>query len=106
MAQLLSVMLRFLADPYDDTCSTMFPMLQVILSGVRFVLYVAVYSFTRGIQYKRSRKISSGPIDDTKRTFLTSLLHVLLTKMKWDPDADPDDVDEDDNAEFEKIRKV
>lgn len=27
-------------------------------------------------------------------------------KMKWDPDADPDDVDEDDNAEFEKMRKV
>jgi exportin-T len=26
--------------------------------------------------------------------------------MKWDPDADPDDMDEDDNAEFEKMRKV
>lgn len=26
--------------------------------------------------------------------------------MKWDPDADPDDVDEDDNAEFDKMRKV
>lgn len=34
MTQLLPVMLRFLADPYDDTCSTVFPMLQVILSGV------------------------------------------------------------------------
>ncbi|KAF9468102.1 armadillo-type protein [Collybia nuda] len=88
MTQLLPVMLRFLADPYDDTCSTVFPMLQVILSG-----------------YKRTRKISSGPIDETKRSFLSSLLQVLLTKMKWDPDADPDDVDEDDNAEFEKMRK-
>ncbi|KAG6842293.1 pre-tRNA nuclear export protein [Blastosporella zonata] len=88
MAQLLAVMLRFLADPYDDTCSTVFPLLQIILSG-----------------YKRSRKISTEPIDDTKRSFLVSLLQVLLTKMKWDPDADPADADEDDNAEFEKIRK-
>ncbi|GLB40453.1 putative ARM repeat-containing protein [Lyophyllum shimeji] len=88
MAQLLPVMLRFLGDPYDDTCSTVFPLLQVILSG-----------------YKRSRKISAGPLDDTKRSFLASLLEVLLTKMKWDPDADPTDADEDDNAEFEKMRK-
>ena len=57
-------------------------------------------------QYKRSRKISSVPIDEEKRTFLTSLLEVLLTKMKWDSDADLDDIDEDDNAEFEKMRKV
>lgn len=26
--------------------------------------------------------------------------------MKWDEDADPDDADEDDNAEFERLRKV
>lgn len=26
--------------------------------------------------------------------------------MKWDEEADPDDADEDDNAEFDKIRKV
>lgn len=57
-------------------------------------------------QYKRSRKISTEPIDDTKRSFLTNLLQVILTKMKWDPDADPADADEDDNAEFEKMRKV
>ncbi|KAG6879880.1 pre-tRNA nuclear export protein [Termitomyces sp. T32_za158] len=88
MAQLLPVLLQFLADPYDDTSSTVFPLLQIILSG-----------------YKRSRKISTDPIDDTKRSFLTNLLHVLLTKMKWDPDADPADADEDDNAEFEKMRK-
>ncbi|KNZ81909.1 Exportin-T [Termitomyces sp. J132] len=88
MAQLLPVLLRFLADPYDDTCSTVFPLLQIILSG-----------------YKRSRKISTEPINDTKRSFLTSLLQVLLTKMKWDPDADPADVDEDDNTEFERMRK-
>ncbi len=26
--------------------------------------------------------------------------------MKWDSEADPDDLDEDDNAEFEKLRRV
>ncbi|KAG5638768.1 pre-tRNA nuclear export protein [Sphagnurus paluster] len=88
MAQLLPVMLRFLSDAYDDTCSTVFPLLQIILTG-----------------YKRSRKISSDPIDETKKSFLTSLLEVLLNKMKWDPDADPADAEEDDNAEFEKLRK-
>ncbi|KAG5644385.1 hypothetical protein DXG03_008613 [Asterophora parasitica] len=95
-AQLLPVMLRFLADAYDDTCSTVFPLLQVILTGVRAL---------KVLQYKRTRKLSTTPIDDTKRSFLTSLLQVLLTKMKWDPEADPQDADEDDNAEFEKMRK-
>lgn len=31
----LFVMLRFMADEYDDTCSTIFPMLQMILASVR-----------------------------------------------------------------------
>ena len=32
--QIQPVMIRFLADDYDDTCSTVFPLLQVILSSV------------------------------------------------------------------------
>ncbi|KAF8896374.1 armadillo-type protein [Infundibulicybe gibba] len=88
LTQILPVMLRFLADEYDDTSSTVFPLLQVILTS-----------------YKRSRKMSPDPIDASKRSFLVSLLQVLLEKMKWDEQADPDDVDEDDNAEFDKIRK-
>ena len=99
-------MLRFMADPYDDTCSTIFPLLQVILSSVGRSFQYHQPILIAFEQYKRSRKISSNPIDDTKRNFLSSLLHVILTKMKWDPDADPGDVDEDDNAEFEKMRKV
>ncbi|KAF7330559.1 Exportin-T [Mycena venus] len=87
--QILPVMLQFMADDYDDTCSTVFPMLHVILTG-----------------YKRSRKTSSEPIDDNRRSFLTSLLQVILTKMKWDEAADLEDPDEDDNAEFEAMRKV
>lgn len=26
--------------------------------------------------------------------------------MKWDEEAEPDDQDDDDNAEFDKLRKV
>ncbi|KAJ3517935.1 hypothetical protein NLJ89_g183 [Agrocybe chaxingu] len=83
------VMLHFLADDYDDTCSTVFPLLQTILSA-----------------YKRARKISTEPLDQSKRAFLISLLEVILVKMKWDADSDPDDADEDDIAEFEKMRKA
>lgn len=35
LAQILPVMLCFMADEYDDTCSTVFPTLQTILSSVR-----------------------------------------------------------------------
>lgn len=33
--QVLPVMLRFMADEYDDTCSTVFPLLQTVLANVR-----------------------------------------------------------------------
>lgn len=35
-----------------------------------------------------------------------SLLQVILEKFKWDKDDDPDDMDEDDKAAFEDLRKV
>lgn len=52
--------------------------------------------------------MSADPLDESKRSFLVSLLQVILTKMKWDeqPDLDDADADEDDIAEFEKMRKV
>ncbi|KAF9036225.1 armadillo-type protein [Panaeolus papilionaceus] len=88
LAQIQPVMLRFLADDYDDTCSTVFPLLQLILSS-----------------YKRARKISTDPIEESKRRFLTQLMEVILVKMKWEDDPDADDADEDDVGEFEKMRK-
>lgn len=30
----------------------------------------------------------------------------MLDKMKWDEDADPDDIDEEDKTAFEGLRKV
>jgi exportin-T len=50
--------------------------------------------------------MSSDPIDDSKRSFLASLLQVILEKMKWDEESDPEDLDEDDNTDFDSLRKV
>lgn len=86
--ELLPIMLRFMADEYDDTCSTIFPLLQTVLSN-----------------YKRARKSSPEPLDETKRTFLQSLLRVILQKLKWDEEVDPEDMDEDDKMAFEELRK-
>ncbi|KAH8831825.1 armadillo-type protein [Flagelloscypha sp. PMI_526] len=85
---LLPTLLRFMADPWDDTASTVFPFLSVILTG-----------------YKRLRKASPAPLDDTKRQFLLSLLQVLLNKMKWREDADTMDDDDEEHQEFEGMRK-
>lgn len=63
-------------------------------------------SLTFTSQYKRLKKSSPQEIDDSKRAFLTSLLNVILEKLKWDETADPDDMDEDDKAAFENLRKV
>ena len=46
------------------------------------------------------------PLDEQKRGFLASLQAVLLKKMKWEEGADPDDVDDDDRAAFETLRKA
>ncbi|KAF9237674.1 armadillo-type protein [Melanogaster broomeanus] len=86
--QILPIMLRFMADGYDDTCSTIFPLLQTVLAN-----------------YKRTRKVSSNPLDDATRSFLTSLLDVILQKMKWDMDDDPTDMDEEDIVAFDGLRK-
>lgn len=50
--------------------------------------------------------MSSDPIDDSKRSFLVSLLKITLEKMKWEEEADPTDIDEDDKAAFDGLRKV
>jgi len=43
LTQILPVMLRFMADEYDDTCSTIFPLLSNILSGVSMLWNIATY---------------------------------------------------------------
>ncbi|KAH7913226.1 armadillo-type protein [Hygrophoropsis aurantiaca] len=86
--QILPVTLRFMADEYDDTCATIFPFLQSVLSS-----------------YKRNRKVSTEPLDEEKRSFLVALLQVILQKMKWDDEDDPSDMDEEDMVAFDGLRK-
>jgi len=38
LIQIQPTLLHFLADEYDDTCSTVFPLLQIILARVGFEL--------------------------------------------------------------------
>ncbi|KAF9038809.1 hypothetical protein BDZ89DRAFT_1157089 [Hymenopellis radicata] len=84
LSQCLPVLVRFMANEYDNSCSTVFPLLQAILAN-----------------YKHIRKVSS----DAKCSFLSSLLEVILTKMKRGSTTDIDDIDEDASSEFEKLRK-
>ncbi|XP_006459374.1 hypothetical protein AGABI2DRAFT_201553 [Agaricus bisporus var. bisporus H97] len=87
LEQILPVMLRFMEDDYDDTASTVFPMLQV---------------------YKRERRAMGSPTDllsDDRLDFLIDLLKVILAKLRWEEDSDPDDSDDDDAVEFHKMRK-
>jgi len=65
-----------------------------------------VYHQLNDIQHKKARKTSADPISDATRAFLTSLLEVLLEKLRWDSEEDPADLDEDDRAAFEIMRKV
>src|ERR1700679_3604123 len=41
-----------------------------------------------------------------KRAFLTSFLKVVIVKLKWNPDTSPDDLEQDERAAFESMRKV
>lgn len=36
---------------------------------------------------------------------MTDLLRVILAKLKWEERSDPDDSDDDDAVEFDKMRK-
>ncbi|CAE7129203.1 unnamed protein product [Rhizoctonia solani] len=88
LQQLLPTMLRFLADDYDDTSSSVFPMLSQIF-----------------VVYKRAKKNSPQThLTVPKRTFLMQTLEILLQKMRWNPDDDPDELDDDDRGAFETLR--
>jgi exportin-T len=58
-------------------------------------------------QYKRAKKNNPDePISPEKRAFLNQTLETILEKMKWDEEDDPEDMDEDDLAAFDLLRKV
>lgn len=55
---------------------------------------------------KKAKRTSPDQTDDSSRAFLVSILGALLEKMKWDEEADPNDMDEDDKQAFESLRRV
>ncbi|KAH8118024.1 ARM repeat-containing protein [Phellopilus nigrolimitatus] len=88
LSDLRPTMLRFLGDSYDDTTSTVFPLLQSILGTL-----------------KKMKRSSPQEITNETRDFISSTITALLQKMKWDEDSDLDDMDEDDKHAFESLRK-
>ncbi|EJD48923.1 ARM repeat-containing protein [Auricularia subglabra TFB-10046 SS5] len=89
LQELLPTMLHFMGDDYDDTSSTIFPFLTTLLSS-----------------QKKSQNRLPSVSQDSLRQFWTSLLGVILKKMRWDADAEPqEDMDEDDLQAFETLRK-
>ncbi|CEL55488.1 Exportin-T OS=Laccaria bicolor (strain S238N-H82 / ATCC MYA-4686) GN=LOS1 PE=3 SV=1 [Rhizoctonia solani AG-1 IB] len=88
LQQLLPVMLRFLADEYDDISSSVFPMLSQIF-----------------VVYKRAKKNTPQThLTPSKRTFLMQTLEILLQKMRWNPEDDPEELDDEDRVAFETLR--
>ncbi|KZT36068.1 ARM repeat-containing protein [Sistotremastrum suecicum HHB10207 ss-3] len=90
LEEVLPLSLRFLADKYDDTSSTIFPFLSLFLAFL-----------------KKIKKTETGPqVILSHRPFLTQLLTVILQKLKWEPSTFVDEEpDEDDKNAFEIMRK-
>jgi len=101
--------MRFLGDPYDDTSSQVFHVFTDILSTVRFRGASAMSNLISGVlvQYKKAKQASPQTHMTTeKHAFLTSFLKVVIEKLRWDPDTSPDDLEQDERAAFESMRKV
>lgn len=75
------------------------------------MLIFSSYSFTLQ-QNKRAKKTDVLVLSETKHAFFTSLLEVVIKKMEWDRDAEwslgeeDGDVDPDEVAMFQTMRKV
>jgi exportin-T len=59
------------------------------------------------LKYKKSKQVSPQThITPEKRQFLQTTLGILIDKLKWDEDEDPDEMDPDDLMMFDNMRKV
>ncbi len=106
--QIFPVALRFLADEWDDVSVTVHLFLSHVLAAVCISPPVWDYCHLTSVrQYKRQKKNSPVThMTEEKKQFLSSLLEVAFQKMKWDTDADPDSMDDDDKLGFDTMRKV
>jgi exportin-T len=86
LRDLLPLLLRFLADEYDETSMAVFPFLTDLLS--------------------QSRRIAKRNAQDLfERTFLQALLNAIFKKMRYDNESTPLDNDSGEEAEFQDLRK-
>lgn len=106
LSELRPTLLRFLADPYDDTTSTVFPLLSNILGPVSNMPHGRNFRPDGTTQLKKIKRMSPHEITDDTRAFVAQTLSVILQKMKWDEFQSFDDMDEDDRHAFETLRKV
>jgi exportin-T len=89
----LPLVLRFLADEYDDTASAVFPYTTSILS----------------LYKKEKKRVMHAPnaFSDEQKKFLSQLLNVVLAKMKYSSESEWSGSDDDeDSAAFATMRKV
>lgn len=98
--------LHFLADPYDDTCSTIFPLLSNVLTTVSLPYLPDIADSYGLVQLKKAKRSSQENFPEPTRSFLSTALSTILKKMKWDEEQDPEDMDDDDKHAFETFRKV
>ena len=107
LSELRPTILRFLADSYDDTTSTIFPLLSSILGTVSLCILAVLPASESSTQLKKIKRASPQDINDQTHAFLSDTLSALLQKLKWDEDeTDLDELDEDDRGAFEQLRKV
>lgn len=103
----MPTVLRFLADKYDDISTGVFPLISEILQTVcdHFTSARVVNSII--LQYKRAKQASPQThMTGDKRAFLETTLRILIDKLEWDEDDEPDDMDQDEQMVFENMRKV
>jgi exportin-T len=59
------------------------------------------------LQYKKAKQVSPQThMTPERQQFLQTTLGILIDKLKWDEDEDPDEMDSDDLMMFENMRKV
>lgn len=102
LRDLLPLLLRFLADEYDEISTAVFPFLTDLLSQVH--PYSSSYPFSTNIQSRRSLKRTG--IEMFDRDFMQALLQALFKKLRYDNETPtPGDDDSEIEAEFHDMRK-
>ncbi|PVG04220.1 ARM repeat-containing protein [Serendipita vermifera] len=89
LLELMPTFLHFLEDELEDVSLWVIPLLTEILNT-----------------YKKAKQASPhGYMTAERRAFLDKAIAILVRKLKYEEEDEPDDWDDDDFAEFENFRK-